>query len=324
MTPQVLDSRQLLAFVTLAQTGSFTETARQLSLTQSAISHSIKALEKDLGCELCHRLGKKIHLTASGRTLLYMAEEVLRQMAQVRSVLDRENEWGGGQIRIGAGPTVCQFLLPSALREFKESFPRCQVVLETADTPELLQDLELNRIDLAFVLEPRASFAHVFYPLFSDELAFIVPPGHPWALAGRAPKAEIAEESMLLYSRASYSFRMISRYFREEGMELRSTFELKNTEVLKQMVKISMGVAIMAPWVALDELREGTLVSVPLGRRKLKRTWGVACLKGRKLSLVEETFLGIVTTVCRNMAMRDHGITPHGSTTRGGNEKAPP
>jgi DNA-binding transcriptional LysR family regulator len=238
MTPQPLDSRQLLAFVTLAQTGSFTETARQLSLTQSAISHSIKALERDLGCELCHRLGKKIHLTASGRTLLYMAEGVLRQMAQARSVLDRENEWGGGQIRIGAGPTVCQFLLPAALREFKESFPHCQVVLATADTPDLLQDLELNRIDLAFVLEPRKPISHVYYPIFSDELAFIVPPGHPWALAGRAPKAEIAEQSMLLYSRASYTFRLISRYFREEGVELQSTFELKNTEVLKEMVKI--------------------------------------------------------------------------------------
>ncbi len=316
MMSQPLDSRQLLAFVTLAQTGSFTETARQLFLTQSAISHSIKALEKDLGCELCHRLGKKIHLTAAGRTLLYMAEEALRQMAQARSVLDRENEWGGGQIRIAAGPSVCQFVLPAALREFKESFPHCQVVLETGDTPELLEDLETNRADLAFVLEPRGSFAHTFYPLFSDELAFMVPPGHRWAVAGRARKSEIADESMLLYSRASYTFRLISRYFREEGLELRSSFELKNTEVVKEMVKISMGVGIMAPWVAMDELREGSLVSVPLGRRKLKRTWGVACLKGRKLSLGEETFLGLVTTVCRNLATRDTGITPHVSTKR--------
>jgi LysR family transcriptional regulator, low CO2-responsive transcriptional regulator len=311
MSSTPLDSRQLLAFVTLSRTGSFTETARQLFLTQSAISHSIKALERDLGCELFHRLGKTIHLTAAGRTLFEMADLVLRQMADTRELLDRESDWGGGQLRLVAGPTVCQYILPSALREFKETFPRCQVVLEAEDTPEALEDLATNKADMAFVLEPRKGFEHAFHPLFSDELVFLVPPGHPWAEKGRAIHAEISEQSFILYSRQSYTYRQMLRYFREEGVELQSSFELKSIEAIKEMVKISMGIAILAPWVARDEILEGSLVAVPLGRRKIKRTWGVACLKRRKLSLAEHTFLGLCETVCRNLAAQHGGIIAH-------------
>lgn len=316
MSPKPFDSRQLLAFATLARTGSFTETAKQLFLTQSAISHSIKALEQDLGCELFHRLGKNIHLTAAGRTLVQTADLVLRQMTEAREILGRENEWGGGQLRIAAGPTACQYILPSALREFKETFPRCQVVLEANDTPEALEDLQANRADLAFVLEPRTTVEHAFYPLFTDELAYIVAPSHPWVSQGRATRAEIPEQSLILYSRSSYTYRLMSRFFREEGLDFQSSFELKSVQAIKEMVKISMGIAMLAPWVAEEEIRQGLLVAIPLGRRKIKRTWGVAFLKRRKLSLAEETFLGLCETVCRNMGAQHGGITAHRPTKR--------
>ncbi len=86
MTP-ILDSRKLLAFATLARVRSFTVAARELHLTQSAISHAIKALERDLDCRLFDRLGRTVSLTASGQRLLAHTDIILHEMKNAREDL---------------------------------------------------------------------------------------------------------------------------------------------------------------------------------------------------------------------------------------------
>ncbi len=150
-----LDSRQLRAFVSLARTGSFTKTARELHLSQSAISHSIKALEDEVQCRLLDRLGKSVLLTQAGEQLLSHAERILSEMDTARERLRDLGKWGHGRLRIGASPTSCQYILPNVLREFKESFPQCIIQIEPGDTPIALELLHSNRIDLALALQPR-------------------------------------------------------------------------------------------------------------------------------------------------------------------------
>ena len=89
-----IDSRQLRAFVSLARHGSFTIAARELCLTQSAVSHSMRALEEDLGCRLFDRLGKKILLTLAGEQLLPHADEILKRMQKARAGVTKLSEWG--------------------------------------------------------------------------------------------------------------------------------------------------------------------------------------------------------------------------------------
>jgi len=116
-----LDSRQLRAFCVLARTGSFTETARELHLTQSGISHSMKALEGDVGCRLLDRLGKKVLLTQAGEQLLQHAQKILQEMESAREMLGRLGKWGRGRLRLGASTTACQHLIPTVLRESRSS-----------------------------------------------------------------------------------------------------------------------------------------------------------------------------------------------------------
>ena len=117
----LLDSRQLRAFCVLARTGSFTETARELHLTQSGISHSMKALEGDVGCRLLDRLGKKVLLTQAGEQLLQHAQKILQEMESAREMLGRLGKWGRGRLRLGASTTACQHLIPTVLRESRSS-----------------------------------------------------------------------------------------------------------------------------------------------------------------------------------------------------------
>ncbi|HUJ43323.1 MAG TPA: LysR family transcriptional regulator [Opitutaceae bacterium] len=90
----VLDSHKLLAFVTLARCGSFTQTAAELFLTQSAVSHSIKSLEQDLACRLFDRLGRRARLTAAGERLLDHAQRILDEMQRARADVEAFDQPG--------------------------------------------------------------------------------------------------------------------------------------------------------------------------------------------------------------------------------------
>jgi DNA-binding transcriptional LysR family regulator len=87
MSPSILDSRKLLAFATLARVCSFTQAAKELSLTQSAVSHAIKALEKDLGVRLFERMGRKVTITPAGKQLLQHTDVILAEMKTARADL---------------------------------------------------------------------------------------------------------------------------------------------------------------------------------------------------------------------------------------------
>lgn len=308
---QVLDSRQLLAFAALARRQSFTLAAKELFLTQSAVSHAIKALEEEVGSRLVERVGKRVQLTQAGEQFLRHVEKILREMDAARAGLDTLSRWGHGRLRVGASTTACQYILPTVLREFKQSFPRCAITIDPGDHSRQVELLTGNQIDLAIMLETAGSREFEFVPLFVDELCFLVAPGHAWARLGRVSREAIAAETLVLYNKASYTFRLVSEYFREERIALGHFIELGNMEAIKELVKIGLGAGVLAPWIARAELESGALVDLPLGRRRLERKWGVAHLRGRRLPLGEETFISL----CRAVT-EDFGAPPARARTR--------
>jgi DNA-binding transcriptional LysR family regulator len=305
-----LDSRQLRALVSLAQTGSFTETARQLHLSQSAISHSIKALEEEVRCRLLDRVGKSVRLTLAGEQLLAHAKKILLEMDAARERLEELGKWGHGRLRIGASPTTCQYILPAVLREFKDSFPQCLIQIEPGDTPDSVDCLHQNRIDLALALEPRREPQLEFRPLFEDDLQFLVSALHPWAQAGKVERDEITRQRFILYTRSSYVSDMIDEYFRRDRIVLPTSIELGSMEAIKELVKLGLGVSILAPWIAAKELAEGSLRALPLGRRRLERRWGILLRKGQRLTLAQETFIGLCKTVAENFQLQQNQPKP--------------
>jgi len=299
--PKPIDSRQLRAFASLAQTGSFTRTARELHLSQSAISHAMKALEEELRCRLLDRTGKKVTLTQAGEQLMVRVRRILQEMQEARSDLQQLGRWGHGRLRFSASQTACQFILPGVLREFRESFPNCTIQIEPGDTPTAIELLRSRRVDLALTMETKGEEQFEFHPLFSDELSFILSPLHPWAQRGSVVREEIARQNYIFYTKTSVMFRMIEDYFGQDGLVLPTFIELGSIEAIKELVKLGLGMTILAPWVARRELMEGSLVTLPLGRRKLKRTIGVLQWRGRRLTLAEETFVGLCKTVTEGL-----------------------
>ncbi len=296
-----LDTRQLEIFVSLAETLSFTEAAKRVFLSPSAVSHSLRSLETELGGRLVDRLGRRLILTERGELLHDRARDILARMNGTRAELESLTAWDGGRLRVAASTTACQYLLPPVLREFRECFPRVRISVEPADSPEGLKLLEENEVDLSFRIATRPEEHLEERPLFTDEMLFLVSPQHPWARLGRAAGSELAHQDYLLYSQRSESFKLIMNHLAAMGAPPRSFIELGSIAAIKELAKINLGVAVLAPWVATSEIQAGSLVPLPLGRRKLKRRWRLAWLKGRRLSINEETFAGLCQACAENM-----------------------
>ena len=298
-----LDTRQLRAFVSLARSGSFTQAGRELHLTQSAISHAIKALETDLGCQLFHRQGKSVHLTHAGRELLPNAEQILQLMSQARTTLGTLDQAPRGKLRIGCTTAAAQFILPTVFREFKESFPLYEIKVVCGETPDTIERLMKGDIDLAVSLRPNDISRLDCHPIFDDELEFLVSPLHPWA--SKPPRAKDAgDETYIVATRNSLNFTLIQEFFIRQGVRLSHFIELGSSEATKELAKLGIGVAIAARWIARQEIDAGQLVPVPMPKGKLKRRWVTSSLKGRALNLPERTFVGLCEEVGRRM--NDH------------------
>ena len=287
------DTRQLEAFDTLCATGSFTETAKRLLLTQSAISHSMRTLEDETGCQLIRRQGKKVSLTEAGERLLRFARPFLEEMSVVREELNGFEKFGAGRIRLGASQQACRFFLPPLVKEFKKGLPQCRFEVYGEDTPKCLNMLSLGELDLAISLKPIKNLEVEFVPCFSDELRIITTRDHQWAKNKSVDWSKVSGENFILDNRSSYSFRMTNEYLEQNGLKLTSFMEISSSDASKELIKLGLGIGIMANWLVADEVSSGELVSLPMGFGKLSRTWGISIRKGRKLNKAERIFIKI-------------------------------
>ena len=307
----LIDIRQLRAFQLLARTGSFTIAAKQMFVTQSAVSHSIKALEKSLGCSLLDRAGKSVALTVHGETLLRRVDTIISEMQLATTELETLNRWGHGRLRIGATDTMCQYLLPAVLREFRESFPNCEVAIHAADTEELIRQLDAGKIDLVLGLRPATDETGVdFRKLFTDELVFAVSPLHPWASSKKIPEEGLEAERFITYAPRSPTNFTVGSYFRKRGVHNPKLTELGNMEAIKELSKIGMGIGIMAPWVIREETAAGHLICLTPPGGSMTRDWGVILRgRGENITMMGETFTGICRTIARGLETPAMAVT---------------
>ncbi|MDB4537940.1 LysR family transcriptional regulator [Akkermansiaceae bacterium] len=294
------DLRQVRSLVAVAETESFTKAAERLHVTQSAVSHSIRALETQLDCKLLERSGKRVALSQHGMILVRRFRAALGELEKAGEELGVLKRWGQGRLRIGATHSLCSHLLPDVLREFKELYPRCEIHIESGDTSELIDILEHVEIDLVLGVGGRCPGWARYDKIFDDEMMFIVSPSHPWAELGEVPLSEVEKESFLVYARASETYRLLKASFEESGAKLRPGLSLGDMGAIKEMAKVGIGVGIIAPWTARKEIESGELIALSLGDRQFCREWGVFSHETRQFSMVEEDFLRISRNVTKS------------------------
>jgi DNA-binding transcriptional LysR family regulator len=166
----LLETRQLLAFKTIVETGGFTKAARQLHLTQSALSHQIKTLETQLGVQVFARIGKRVTLTQAGEVLLRYTTPVLRQLLEARQTLAQLQEPGHGRLRVSSATYSCYQILPHVLREFHAAYPHVELFVTAEYTHRAVEGLLNGELDLGIFVLPSSTSKALLYRLTAGPL----------------------------------------------------------------------------------------------------------------------------------------------------------
>lgn len=200
-----MELRHLRYFVAVAQERHFTRAAARLGIGQPPLSMQIRALERELGVRLFHRLSRGVELTEAGQLLLERAAPIMEQVERTKADLLRLVRGDTGSVRLGfAGATYFQARVPALIQRYREQHPGVQLSPEQSNTPALVEGLREGSIDVAFVRPPiEADEDFVLEPLAEEDMLVVLPRQHPLAAAGAAVSLQaLAEETFILFPRA--------------------------------------------------------------------------------------------------------------------------
>ena len=256
---------QLRALHAVALTGSVTRAAEQLLMTQPAVSHAIRSLERELGVSLLVRRSDGVSLTSVGESVAERASIILSQLEGLRADVAAAAETQALPLRIGGLASTNARVMPQLLHEFAAAHPDVRVTLLEGSDSEVLDWLRTGAVDVAAVAEAPDDLLAA--PLAVDELLAVVPVDHPLAARGSVPLSELGHEPFVMP--AGGCAPLISSLARSAGVRLRRHYEVRDTVSITAMVRERLGVTIM-PELSIPDDRSGLRV-LPLEPRAHRR-----------------------------------------------------
>lgn len=273
-----LDVRHLRMVRAIAASGSVTRAASDLHLTQSAVSHQLRAIEDRLGTPLFLRLGKRMVLTPAGERVHAAAHRLLDDLAAAETEVRRFGTGDRAVLRVCAQCNTGYHWLPPLVEAFGRTHPRVEVSLAVECTMRPIEALLEGRLDLAIVTQA-VRHEHVrVRPLFDDEHAAIVAPDHPFAARAFVQPADFAAERLLLYAGSTDDSFTIQRILRPAGVTPERISFVMLTEAILEMVKARLGISVMQTWAIEPALRAGDVRAVPITPAGIRRRWSAATL----------------------------------------------
>lgn len=265
-----METQFLNTFITVADHGSMAAAARLLNITPAAVAQQIRTLEREIGTTLIARVGRTVSVTEEGSRILQRSRDVLRNVADLRSVA---NESGvSGELRLGACPTALAGMLPDVLARMVETFPRINVFIKPGYSVDLYNDVEKGDLDAAVVLQAPFPLPKTCeWQLLREEPLIVLAPR---ALAGRDPHELLATEPLIRYDRNQWGGRQADDYLRANGIVPRERFELNALNAIAVMVDRGLGVSLVPDWA--KPWPEGLdLVRMPLPNPSEPRRIGI-------------------------------------------------
>lgn len=285
-----LTLHQLAVFQRVARTGSFTQAATELLLSQPVVSRTIGEIERKLGAALFTRTTRSVDLTAAGSEFLAVAEDILRTY---RLGLDRFAAYRAGehgQVRIAALPSVAAVLLPPIMAGFLAEHPGITAHLLDGTTREVLGHLRSGAADLAITDRSPASAGLTLHPLIDDRVVAVLPAGHRHAARAKLSWSDLAAERFIAFSADSSVRRLTDLGFAQAGVEPETLVDTRTVATAGGMIAAGLGVSAM-PELVLPLLSFTRLVTRPLGNPVITRNLAVHLRSDESLSPAARRFM---------------------------------
>jgi DNA-binding transcriptional LysR family regulator len=288
-----MELAQLEAFLSVVREGSFSAAAKALFRTQPAISQTIKRLEDEIGHPLFDRGSRRGQLTDAGRVLAIHAERLLNLRHQALAALDDVRQLRAGRLTLAANELTCLYLLP-VLHEYRRLYPDVHVTVQRALASRIPGQVLDFGADLGVVSFRPDLDLLTSIVVYRDELAFVVPPTHPYARRSSVSIAELAGESFVAHHVASPYRHKVIETFQDKRVQLQMPVEMPTIDAIKKFVSMGNGVALL-PAIAVEaELSRNELVRVRVPDLDFERKLRLVHRREGSLSHAAQAFLAVV------------------------------
>jgi DNA-binding transcriptional LysR family regulator len=284
-----VDLRQLEHFVAVADELHFTKAAERLYISQSGLSASIRALEKELAAELFIRNTRRMELTDAGRALLDESRRTLASVAAGRDAVAAVRGLRRGRLRVGAEQCLGIVDVTAELTRFHEAHPGVALQVQQTGSGDLIEEVRLGRLDLAFVAEPGPAPEDVtFLRLATEPMQLVCRPDHPLAGRDSTTWEAVADEDFVDFHPTWGSRRITDRGFVAAGIPRTVTSEVNDVHTLLDLVERGMGIAVVPAPIARKRPDVLAVVALPADAP----SWHVAiAVPSVTITLAADTFL---------------------------------
>lgn len=280
MGERAMDLYHLQTFHRVARSLNFSRTAEELSLSQSAVSRHIEALEQECGLELFTRSGRGVILTEAGLRLLDYAERILHLSEEAARALAELRDLETGHLRVGASTTPGNYFLGPVIAAYQDRYPGIELRLDIGDSRSVASLVEEGSVDMAVLAGPLDRAAISTEPCMKDELLLVAAPSHPLAGKTEVRLEDLADARLFLREPGSHTRQTVEEAFRSRGFRPRQVRELGSTEAIKRTVAAGGGVAFLSRYAVSMEVRTGMLKSLAGLDCRLAREFLLAFPKG--------------------------------------------
>jgi LysR family transcriptional regulator, regulator for metE and metH len=303
MTVGSLETRDLKLVQAIAQAGGATQAAKQLHLSQSAVSHQLRGLEQRLGLPLFERRSGRLCITPAGERLVALAHQVLLPLLQTELELKRGRLQERRKLRVATQCYTAYHWLPQALLALMAEHPQVELVLQSDIAGSAEQHLEADEADLVLSVTPSKKSAYSQVRLFEDELVLAVARGHSLARKPYVAGKDLAQETLIQNTVSERERERVKKLLFRPGEGVKRVLRLPVTEAVLDLVQAGLGVSILASFTLSQRVARGELAAVRLTRRGVSRTWTGVFRKG---STLESPIRTLLDTLKRQGAPHQH------------------
>ena len=282
--------RQLSVFGAVARHKSMTKAARELHMTQPAVSIQIRKLQDSVGLPLIEITGRDLHLTEAG-VELYKTHQLFETQLEAFEAAVSELKGGlTGSLTISAASTA-KYFLPYLLGEFRKKFPKIEISLKVTNRDEVLQHLQANEYNLAVLTQVPEDDTIEAIPFLENPLVMCAPKGHPLVGKKAVDPLKLEGEPIIYREKGSGTRMVMEKFFRDKNLNVSPTMELGTNEAVKQAIMAEIGLSLISKLSLENELKLDKIEILDLKGFPIRTRWHALYNKERIKSPVTENFL---------------------------------
>ncbi|HKK40027.1 MAG TPA: LysR substrate-binding domain-containing protein [Cryomorphaceae bacterium] len=286
---------QLKVFLQVVDRDSVTLAAADLHLTQPAVSSQLKLLQSQVGLPLTEVIGRKIHITDTGREFAELAKEILQKTEELDERMTSKKGKVSGKLRLSVVSTG-KYFVPPILAEFKKAYPEVKISLDVSKREE--SEAALLDYEADFIIATSSASLDAYAKIdFLPNPLILAAPANPVDFelpSGRATPKDLKKLPFIFRERGSGTRKRMDRFLEQEGIEPENSMELVTNEAVKQLILAGFGVSFLSIYSMRLELQHNELQIIKHSKLPLKGQWSLVWLKGKKHTPATEAFLNFL------------------------------